>query len=297
MKKIFSAISILMLLLILSGCNFLNKTTTTTKNTSQSTNEFIEQYLVNFDSMEGSIVDSIYVVKGNSIPVPIVQREGYTLDGWYISYNNGITYDEKWDFATFTVSNNITLYAKWVINKYTITFQSNGGTQIDSITQDYNTYIYFPSNPGKMGYTFEGWYLDEDLNNQLTFTTMPAENVILYAKYTEFNFPSTLIIHYIRLDNNYDQWSVWLWGSEPITQVGSNFNFTDTDDLGKIFLIELEGTTLEGSSLIGLVIRTLNWDKDYPSDRYIDMTGSNEDGVVEVYIYDGNPTVYLAPKD
>lgn len=297
MKKIFSTISILMLLVILSGCNFLYETTTTTKDISQSTTEFIERYLVNFDSMEGSTVDSIYVVKGNSIPVPIVLREGYTLDGWYISYNNGITYDEKWDFTTFTVSNNITLYAKWVINKYTITFQSNGGTQIDSITQDYNTSICLPSNPAKMGYTFEGWYLDEDLNNLLTFTTMPAENIILYAKYTIFNSPSTLIIHYIRLDNNYDQWSVWLWGSEPIPQDGANYNFTNTDELGKIILIELDGTTLEGFSLIGLVIRTLSWDKDYPSDRYIDMTGYNVDGVVEVYIYDGDPTVYLAPKD
>jgi uncharacterized repeat protein (TIGR02543 family) len=79
---------------------------------------------------------------------------------------------------------NITLYAKWDANQYTITFDSNGGSAVASITQDYNTTVSAPNEPTKEGYTFNNWYLDNELTQVYTFTTMPAENITLYAKWT-----------------------------------------------------------------------------------------------------------------
>ena len=77
-----------------------------------------------------------------------------------------------------------TLYAKWTINQYTISFNSNGGTFVSSITQNFGTSVSQPSNPTRTGYTFNGWYSDSGLTNPYTFSTMPAYDFTLYAKWT-----------------------------------------------------------------------------------------------------------------
>ena len=71
---------------------------------------------------------------------------------------------------------NINLTAKWKINQYTITFDTNGGTNIESITQDYNSKIEVPQDPTRMGYTFIGW-------SKAIPSTMPAENINITAKW------------------------------------------------------------------------------------------------------------------
>ncbi len=79
---------------------------------------------------------------------------------------------------------NITLHAKWTINSYTISFNSNGGSAVASIIQNYGTAVTQPADPTKTGYTFAGWYADAGLTSSYTFTTMPAQNTTLYAKWT-----------------------------------------------------------------------------------------------------------------
>ncbi|KUG05377.1 putative cell wall-binding domain [hydrocarbon metagenome] len=81
-------------------------------------------------------------------------------------------------------SSNVTLYAKWTINQYTISFNSNGGSSVTAITQDYGTTVSEPAAPTRTGYTFAGWYSDSALTTAYTFTTMSAENITLYAKWT-----------------------------------------------------------------------------------------------------------------
>jgi uncharacterized repeat protein (TIGR02543 family) len=78
----------------------------------------------------------------------------------------------------------ITLYAKWTINQYTITFDSNDGTAVSEITQDFATSVSAPTNPTRTGYTFAGWFSDEALTTTYTFTTMPSQATTLYAKWT-----------------------------------------------------------------------------------------------------------------
>ena len=95
---------------------------------------------------------------------------GYTFGGW--NKADGTV----WDYASDKVTDNITLYAKWIANTYTVTFDTAGGTEIAPITQGYGTAITAPAAPTKEGYTFVGW--DKSIP-----TTMPAENITITAQW------------------------------------------------------------------------------------------------------------------
>ncbi len=125
----------------------------------------INKYTITFDSNGGTAVDPITQDYGTAITAPSdPTRTGYTFAGW-----------DKAIPATMPAEN-MTITAKWNINKYTITFDSNGGTAVDSITQDYGTAITAPSDPTRTGYTFAGW--DKQIPS-----TMPAENMTITAKW------------------------------------------------------------------------------------------------------------------
>ena len=95
---------------------------------------------------------------------------GYTFGGW------NKTDGTAWDYASDKVTDNITLYAKWAANTYTITFDTAGGSEIAPITQEYGTVITAPEAPTREGYTFNGW--DKEIP-----TTMPAENMTVTAQW------------------------------------------------------------------------------------------------------------------
>ncbi len=96
-------------------------------------------------------------------------KEGYTFIGWYKG-------EEKWNFAD-AVAEALTLTAKWTANRYTITFDTAGGSEVAPITQDYGTTITPPAAPPRTGYTFAGW--DREIP-----TTMPAEDMTITARWT-----------------------------------------------------------------------------------------------------------------
>ncbi len=95
-------------------------------------------------------------------------KEGYTFIGWY----NG---ESEWDFET-PVTTGLILTAKWQLNRYTITFDTAGGSEVPSITQDYGTAITPPAAPTRTGYTFAGW-------DKTIPTTMPAGNMTITAQW------------------------------------------------------------------------------------------------------------------
>ena len=134
---------------------------------------------VTFDSLGGNEVNPVYVKFGHTISLPEPIKDGYTFDGWYTGF--GVN-DSKFSIST-SVTKNITLYAKWIANQYTITFNANGGSNVEAITQDYGTIVTKPTNPINEGYMFVGWYTNLALTNLFGFTTMPAENITLYAKW------------------------------------------------------------------------------------------------------------------
>ena len=111
-------------------------------------------------------------------------RTGYTQVGW-ATVDGG---EKVYSFDdVYTKNEALTLYPVWNTNKYTITFDTAGGSEIAPITQDYGTHITAPADPTREGYTFIGW--DTEIP-----TTMPAENITLKAKWKDIEKPTGEII-------------------------------------------------------------------------------------------------------
>ena len=106
---------------------------------------------------------------------------GCTFGGWNKADGTA------WDYASDKVTDNITLYAKWAANTYTITFDTAGGSEIAPITQDYGTVITAPEAPEREGYTFIGW-------DKAIPETMPAENITLKARWKDSEKPTGEIV-------------------------------------------------------------------------------------------------------
>ena len=125
----------------------------------------INQYTITFDTNGGSEIAPITQDYGTQIAAPAnPTRKGYTFKGW-----------DK-EIPETMPAENITVKAQWEINQYTITFDTNGGSEIAPITQDYGTQIAAPANPTRKGYTFKGW--DKEIPE-----TMPAENITVKAQW------------------------------------------------------------------------------------------------------------------
>ena len=111
-------------------------------------------------------------------------RTGYTQVGW-ATVDGG---EKVYGFDdVYTKNEALTLYPVWNTNKYTITFDTNGGSEIAPITQEYGTHITAPADPTREGYTFIGW--DREIP-----TTMPAENITLKARWKDIEKPTGEII-------------------------------------------------------------------------------------------------------
>ena len=111
-------------------------------------------------------------------------RTGYTQVGW-ATVDGG---EKVYGFDDiYTKNEALTLYPVWNTNKYTITFDTAGGSEIAPITQDYGTAITAPADPTREGYTFIGW--DTEIP-----TTMPAENITLKARWKDIEKPTGEII-------------------------------------------------------------------------------------------------------
>jgi len=132
----------------------------------------VNQYTITFDTNGGSEITPITQDYGTAITAPASPtREGYTFIGW-----------DKAIPATMPAEN-MTITAKWKVNQYTITFDSNGGSEIAPITQDYGTAITAPADPTREGYTFIGW-------DKAIPATMPAEDLTITAQWRDIAVPT-----------------------------------------------------------------------------------------------------------
>ena len=136
----------------------------------------INQYTITFDTNGGSEIAPITQDYGTEITAPDnPTRKGYTFKGW-----------DK-EIPETMPAENITVKAQWKINQYTIAFDTNGGSEIAPITQDYGTKIIAPADPTRKGYTFKGW--DKEIPE-----TMPAENITITARWKDTEKPTGEII-------------------------------------------------------------------------------------------------------
>lgn len=121
--------------------------------------------------VDGKQVHEDAVPYGTAIPAYTYSKTGYTFSGWDAALPETMP------------AQNLTLNGTTTVNAYTITFDSNGGSAVASVTADFGTALTQPEDPTRMGYTFRGWYTDTALTKAFLFTTMPAEDVTLYAKW------------------------------------------------------------------------------------------------------------------
>lgn len=104
-------------------------------------------------------------------------KDGFGFAGWFLNKTDANPIADD-----YVITKDIELHAKWNAKIFTLTFDSNGGSAVQSTTYAFNSTITAPTAPTKTGYTFAGWYLGE---NRFDFTAqkMPASNITLVAKW------------------------------------------------------------------------------------------------------------------
>ena len=152
--------------------NEYNFTAPVTKGMTLTAKWTANSYTITFDTDGGSAIDPITQDYGTAIIAPAdPTREGYTFMGW-----------DKAIPATMPAGD-MTITAQWRINRYTVTFDTNGGSAVAPITQDYGTDITAPADPTREGYTFIGW-------DKAIPATMPAGDMTITAKWKDSEKPT-----------------------------------------------------------------------------------------------------------
>ena len=133
-----------------------------------------DTYTVTFDTDGGSSIDPVKVAKGELLQKPVdPTKEGYIFDKWYV---DNVEYDFNKE-----VTSDITLKATWKKqdgNSFVVTFNSDGGSKINSQTVEKDGTVNKPVNPTKQGYTFVSWQLD---GKDYDFSTKVTQNITLKA--------------------------------------------------------------------------------------------------------------------
>ncbi len=139
-------------------------------------------YTVAFDSNGGTAVKAQTVSSGAKASKPAnptnPTKAGHAFKGWYS--DKSLT--KAYDFGS-AVKSNLTLYAKWEANKYTVTFVSNGGTSVAKQTVSYGAKASKPSDPTLEGSQFAGWYTDAACTEAYDFGSAVKSDLALYAKW------------------------------------------------------------------------------------------------------------------
>ena len=106
------------------------------------------------------------------------EKEGYIFENWYLDaeYKNVVP-------AKYKITSNTKFYAKWVEVIYTITFNTNGGSQVLDQKTIYDSVVVKPADPFKQYATFDGWYIDSELTTEYDFDEKVKNDIVLYAKW------------------------------------------------------------------------------------------------------------------
>lgn len=145
-----------------------------------SSGEPLYSKLINLNEAIGTLPTT----SANKVKYNNVEYDAYDFKGWYWTPRRVDNSTEITASTLYTVQGNATIYQIYEPKTFTITFNSNGGSSVKSVTQEYGSTIYEPPAPTKSGSTFGGWYATSDFSgNEFDFATMPPTNVTLYAKW------------------------------------------------------------------------------------------------------------------
>ena len=238
---------------------------------------------VSFDTDGGSKVTSQVlkvdeVAKKPSNPT----RIGYKFVEWQL---DGKTYD----FAS-KVAKDIKLVAKWEkIVTYTVTFDSNSGTKVDSQTVEKDKTATKPSNPTRSGYKFVEWQLD---GKKYNFASKVTKNIKLVAKWEKVTSKETYTITFNIIGNSSYNLPVWT-DSKGKTQNIEYNNFIQKPSDPKFVEWQLNGKTFDFSSPITSNIELkAYWEKTYSKITYDTAGGSSME---PAYVLTGKAIPYAIP--
>lgn len=197
-----------------------------------------------FDANGGSPVDKITVKDGETINEKNTKttKDGYTFLGWYSG-------DEKFDFTT-KITKNITLTAKWEKvkeetntpdtpqeKKYTVTFNSDGGSKVNSLSVVENGKVSKPKDPTRSGYEFLGWYLGE---TKFDFNTQITKNITLKAKWKEIVVAPKYGYNWVAVDGSVAG-EYYLYLTKDNVRIAGKADLTSQGGKTKTFSIPVTG--------------------------------------------------------
>ncbi|MDE6656941.1 MAG: InlB B-repeat-containing protein, partial [Anaeroplasmataceae bacterium] len=139
-------------------------------------------YTITYNNLgHGVMPESIANVLALPVSLPELAEEGYTFEGWYLDAEFTIKAIEN-----TSISEDVTLYAKWEKTPiYTVTFDSQGGTSVASISVLKGSKLDKLQEPTKDGYTFKGWYVDKEYTAPWNIDDSIERDITLYAKWTK----------------------------------------------------------------------------------------------------------------
>jgi uncharacterized repeat protein (TIGR02543 family) len=144
------------------------------------------QYTITFDSHGGSAVAAVTAEEGTALEQPgDPARENHAFAGWYSAETEGTLYE--WPH---TLTGDVTMHAHWQENaKYTLTFDSHGGSEVQPILAYAGTAAEQPPDPAREGYAFTGWYSAETEGTLCSWPHVLAGNTTMHAHWRENTLP------------------------------------------------------------------------------------------------------------
>lgn len=138
------------------------------------------KYTITYNGVEDATNSNVtqYDIETN-VELLDITRIGYTFDGWYDSNDEKVT-----EIAIGNIGD-MAFTAKWTVNQYTITFDTNSGSEVASVSFDYQATIVMPQKPTKPDNKFVGWFTDAELTIPFDLEVMPANDIKLYAKWDD----------------------------------------------------------------------------------------------------------------
>ena len=258
--------------------NLTGSPVTAISNTETGNKEYwakweINQYTITFDTAGGSEIAPITQDYGTAVTAPEPPaKPGYTFTGW----NPALP-------ATMPAEN-LTVTAQWTVNQYTITFDTDGGSEVAPITQDYGSAITAPAAPTREGYTFTGW-------DKTIPATMPAGDMTITAQWTVNQYTITYDLDGGTAEGNPDTYTVETDAFTLKNPTRPGYTFTGWSGTGLTGEDNLTVTIPKGST--GNRSYTAHWSLNTYSITY-DLNGGTASDNPDFYTVESS-TITLNP--
>lgn len=250
-------------------------------------------YDVVFHSKDGNVISTQTVAEGEKaaeINAPVISN--LTFKAWCTDE----TLKNEFDFDTL-IERDYSLYPKYVKASVTVAFNSNGGSEVGSITVPGESIIEEPEAPTKENFTFVGWFSDEALTKRFDFSTPVLDDITLFAKWAEAEGTAT-VTFIINGNDTYKTETVAVGDcvTKPVNPVKKNYYFVGWfTEPGYKNLYNFESPVSENTSLYGQFAESIFvfFNPNNGENTYSVVTGKGctvdkpEDPVRSGYTFDG----------